>query len=214
MSLESPAPVASANANEAAESPPARRLLDDPVSIRALAHPIRLELVAMVGRAGRLTAAEAARELGISQALASHHLRQLAKYGFVEQVPGVDKRERPWQPVATSLSWDDAAVTTEVAAAGAVLEQVSAERTVNQFLSWQRRRDQWGGRWQAVSGLSLTSAFLTSAELTELVTEVNAVIARHLARRSDEGPPRRPAGAAPVDITVIVVPAGTAPVEP
>src|SRR5690348_18430043 len=62
-----------------------RRLLDDPLSIRALAHPLRLELQSIVGRSGKITAADAARELGISHALASHHLRPLAKYGFVEQ---------------------------------------------------------------------------------------------------------------------------------
>ena len=72
-----------------------RRLLDDPRSIRAMAHPLRLELRSIVGRSGRITAAEAARELGISHALASHHLRQLAKYGFVEQVDGPDRKQRP-----------------------------------------------------------------------------------------------------------------------
>ena len=81
-----------------------RRLLDDPLSIRALAHPLRLELQSIVGRSGKITAADAARELNISHALASHHLRQLAKYGFVEQVEGADARERPWRLVHTSYS--------------------------------------------------------------------------------------------------------------
>ena len=74
-------------------------------SIRALAHPLRLELQSIVGRAGRITTADAARELGISHGLASHHLHQLAKYGFVEQVGGADNRERPWRLVSTSISW-------------------------------------------------------------------------------------------------------------
>src|SRR6266516_4014403 len=76
------------------------RVLDDPVAIRALAHPLRTGLMDIVGRLGRATTAEAARELGISHGLASHHLRQLAKYGFVEQVTGKDHRERPWRLVA------------------------------------------------------------------------------------------------------------------
>lgn len=49
-----------------------------------------------------MTAADAGRRLGISQALASHHLRQLAKYGFVEAAPGRDNRERPWRTASTS----------------------------------------------------------------------------------------------------------------
>src|SRR5215472_1823043 len=83
-----------------------RRLLDDPLSMRALAHPLRLQLQAIVGRAGSITTADAARELGISHGLASHHLHQLAKYGFIRQVSGADNRERPWQLVATSLSYE------------------------------------------------------------------------------------------------------------
>ena len=60
------------------ESNPARRVVTDPLALRALAHPLRLKIWGLVGREGRLTAADAARQLSISQALASHHLRQLA----------------------------------------------------------------------------------------------------------------------------------------
>jgi DNA-binding MarR family transcriptional regulator len=87
MSLES-----TEGHGEQGQSGQRRRLLDDPLSIRALAHPLRLELQSIVGRTGKITAADAARELGISHALASHHLRQLAKYGFVEQTEGADAR--------------------------------------------------------------------------------------------------------------------------
>src|SRR6202161_4961001 len=97
MSLESGAPQPKGQR---------RRLLDDPRSMRARAHPLRLELQSIVGRAGRITTADAARELGISHGLASHHLHQLAKYGFVEQVGGADRRERAWELVATASSDD------------------------------------------------------------------------------------------------------------
>src|SRR6266704_347145 len=80
---------------------------------RALAHPLRLKLHTLVGREGSVTAAQAARELGISQALASHHLRQLAKYGFIERADAGDERERPWRVTATSYSWEAAATDLE-----------------------------------------------------------------------------------------------------
>src|SRR5262245_4524256 len=104
MSLESASSGLADGALPASLVAQRRRLLDDPRTIRALAHPTRLELHNIVGRAGQITAADAARELGISHALASHHLRQLAKYGFVHQVEGADNRERPWQLVHTSHS--------------------------------------------------------------------------------------------------------------
>src|SRR5258708_25791536 len=49
------------------------RLLDDPVAIRALAHPLRQELLSITGRAGQITTAAAARELCIRHGLGSHH---------------------------------------------------------------------------------------------------------------------------------------------
>ena len=86
------------------KDPRRTRLLNDPLAIRAMAHPVRLDLQSLLGREGPMTAADAARRLGISQALASHHLRQLAKYDFVEPAPGKDNRERPWRLVSTSQS--------------------------------------------------------------------------------------------------------------
>jgi DNA-binding transcriptional ArsR family regulator len=54
----------------------------DPL-LRALAHPLRLRMVSLVWNAP-LSAAELARELGISHALASQHLRRLDAVGLVE----------------------------------------------------------------------------------------------------------------------------------
>src|SRR5579862_8518083 len=72
--------------------------ISDPKAIRALAHPLRLDLLELLSATGPATAAHCGRVLGQSQASCSFHLRQLAKYGFVEEaVPGKDKRERRWQ---------------------------------------------------------------------------------------------------------------------
>jgi DNA-binding transcriptional ArsR family regulator len=129
------------------------RLLDDPLAIRALAHPLRLDLMKIVARLGRATTADAAREMGISHGLASHHLRQLAKYGFLEQVKGKDHRERPWRLVATSYNWSGARGTAEGSVAVDVLEQMTAERTIEAFLDWQRRRKVWPQAWREHTGV-------------------------------------------------------------
>src|SRR5258707_885606 len=69
--------------------------ISDPKAIRALAHPLRLDLLQLLGSGGPATAAQCGRVLGVSQASCSVHLRQLAKYGFVEDAgPGRDRRER------------------------------------------------------------------------------------------------------------------------
>jgi len=54
----------------------------DPV-VRSLAHPLRLKMMTLMWP-GPLSAAELARELGISHALASQHLRKLDVAGLVE----------------------------------------------------------------------------------------------------------------------------------
>lgn len=52
-------------------------------ALRARAHPLRLRMLSLLTGAA-LSAAELARELEVSQALASYHLRQLADAGLVE----------------------------------------------------------------------------------------------------------------------------------
>src|SRR6187200_452561 len=52
--------------------------------LRATAHPIRLEMLSLLTGAA-LSAAEVARELGITQANASYHLRLLRTAGLLEE---------------------------------------------------------------------------------------------------------------------------------
>jgi DNA-binding transcriptional ArsR family regulator len=83
---------------------------DDQVStLRASAHPVRLQILSLLTGA-ELSAAEIARELGLTHANASYHLRVLASAGIVVEAGeerirgGVAKRYRhPWEhkPVGT-----------------------------------------------------------------------------------------------------------------
>jgi DNA-binding transcriptional ArsR family regulator len=183
-----------------------RRILDDPRSMRALAHPLRLELQAIVGRAGRITTADAARELGISHGLASHHLHQLAKYGFVEQVSGADNRERPWQLVATSVSYEGLDEQPGGAAAVAAFEQVAAEQTLEGFLGWQERRNNWSPGWRTCTGLGRSTLYLTEDELAALVGAIDKLIMDYAEERPLDDLSARPPGAVPVDFGLFVVP--------
>ncbi|MEU4394131.1 helix-turn-helix domain-containing protein [Kribbella sp. NPDC023855] len=181
-----------------------RRLLDDPLAIRAMAHPVRLELQTLLGKEGPLTAAEAARRLGISQALASHHLRQLAKYDFVEAVAGKDNRERPWRLVSTSQSWRDLELNPEAAAAADVLEQLLAERALGNLADWQQRRSSEDRVWRENSGIARTGIYLTGEELAELEAQIDALLMRYVDERPIDDKSTRPPGSRLVDITRIV----------
>jgi DNA-binding transcriptional ArsR family regulator len=200
---------------ESAADPPdaakGQRILDDPVVIRALAHPLRLKLHQLVGREGAMTAAQAARALDISQALASHHLRQLAKYGFVEPAEAGDHRERPYRRTRRGFSWENAVKDPEGAAAADVLEQLLAERAVDQLVAWQRRRGEADPRWRDNTGLGQHLVYLTPDEMLEVRAQLDALLGRLVERRPTGDPAARPPGAVPVDITIIAVPVPPTP---
>ena len=181
-------------------------MLDDPVAIRALAHPLRTRLLGIIGRLGRATTADCARELEISHGLASHHLRQLAKYGFVEQVAGKDHRERPWRRIATSYDWRQATATPEGAAAVDLLEQLQAEQALEAFLDWQRRRAAWPEAWREHTGIGTSGVYLTRDELAGLVKDVDALLLRYINERPLDDLASRPAGSVPVSFTLFAIP--------
>src|SRR3954469_8632498 len=104
------------------------RQLTDPLAMRAMAHPVRLALMQAINDAGTLTATEAAERVGESPSNCSFHLRQLAKYGFVEAAPGGQGRERPWRAVNTGFSMTDVHEDPETAMAAGALARVVTER--------------------------------------------------------------------------------------
>ena len=74
----------------------------DPKILRAIAHPVRNRILTELTASGSMRAADLARELDIPANQASFHLRQLAKYGLVEEDPEAarDKRDRVWRPTS------------------------------------------------------------------------------------------------------------------
>lgn len=68
-------------------------------ALRGLAHPIRLQLLALLADERQLTSTRASALTGETVANCSFHLRQLAKYGFVEATDGDDRRHHPWRLV-------------------------------------------------------------------------------------------------------------------
>src|ERR1700686_3441278 len=82
--------------------------LTAPRALRAYAHPVRMALMGLQRTEGPLTATRAAELLGESSGTCSFHLRQLAKYGLVEEAGGGTGREKPWRATATTTDWDAA----------------------------------------------------------------------------------------------------------
>src|SRR2546422_9174430 len=87
--------------------------LADVRSVRAMAHPLRMRILGSLRIDGPATSAMLARRLNTDSGQTSHHLRQLARYGFVIDAPDLGKgprgRERWWRAAQDSTSWDDLA---------------------------------------------------------------------------------------------------------
>lgn len=86
----------------------------DPV-LRALAHPLRLRMLSLMWP-GPMSAAELARELDVSHALASQHLRRLDAAGLVELAEERMRRggrERRYRTVHASPLSDRGALLAE-----------------------------------------------------------------------------------------------------
>jgi len=176
-----------------------RRVIADPLALRALAHPLRLKLHALVGREGTVTAAEAARQLGVSQALASHHLRQLAKYGYVEPADAGDNRERPWRVTHTSSTFEQ----NEESEA---LERILVERSAAYLADWHLRRAGADPGWTEHTGVAQSLVYLTLEEMADLARAWDELITPLVRRRPLGETAARPADAVPVDVTLIAVP--------
>ncbi|GAA1673727.1 helix-turn-helix domain-containing protein [Nonomuraea maheshkhaliensis] len=179
-------------------------MLNDPATMRAFAHPVRLALHELLMRAGATTAADAAREVGISQALASYHLRQLARYGFVEQAEARDERERPWKATSLTQEWPDAGTDHETSAARGLLEQVMAERAMGRLAEWHERRADEPDAWRNAGGIGNSYLYVTPDELNALDEAVRHLLEPLMARIAD--PSERPEGARPVVLTTLTIP--------
>jgi len=156
--------------------------LTDPRALRAMAHPIRLALVGMLRREGPLTATRAAALLGESSASASFHLRQLAKYGLVEEAGGGRGRERPWRVTAMATQWPDVAEGAEQQAATGLLSSVIAERYFEDLMRWLSAKPDESPEWRQAAHFGDTIIYATAEELAELARQETALLEPFLER--------------------------------
>lgn len=85
-----------------------RTQVQDLDTMRALAHPLRMRLLGLLRADGPATASELGRRVGESSGSTSYHLRQLERFGFVEDAPDQpSRRSRVWRASADVTSWSE-----------------------------------------------------------------------------------------------------------
>lgn len=79
----------------------------DAGALRALAHPLRVQLFDILSQYGPQTASSLAERTGESSGSTSYHLRALAKQELIREIPGRGSaRERWWERSDKSVSFD------------------------------------------------------------------------------------------------------------
>jgi hypothetical protein len=154
--------------------------------LRAMSHPLRMRILGSLRIDGPATSAMLARRLDTDSGQTSHHLRQLARFGFVVEAPDLGKgsrgRERWWRAGHVSTSWDDLAeLGPEGAEAVYAFENV-AQRVWAQTLSQYRveaSRQEWSPEWVDAAASGDFPIRTTPQGLGELMAELRDVIARH-----------------------------------
>lgn len=162
-------------------------------SLKALSHPLRVEIFDILSVHGAATASSLAERLGESSGATSYHLRQLARHGFVREVEGRGTaRERWWERVPGGVMLD----VPEAASSA------SAQAVTRSLLrQWEQRRgqllDEFVERgydtfpeWIEPSVLSTANLRLTKEQLAEVTESWEAwtkSVLMPLRGRSDPG---------------------------
>jgi Helix-turn-helix domain len=179
------------------------REIRDPRAMRALAHPLRLRLLEHATREGTLTSTRASELTGESTGSCSFHLRQLAKYGFLEETAGRG-RERPWRPARLDTRWSFSGTEFDSTAAAEELNAQLLARDLAALDAYLRDRTQEPEAWQEAGLLSTSMLFLTPDEFEQLAADFMQLVRKHLPRTAE--PTRRPDDARAVRLVTFAVP--------
>jgi DNA-binding transcriptional ArsR family regulator len=191
---------------EGAPEDPQIRKITDARTLRALAHPVRIALFEQLAFGGAMTATEVGEEIGESATTCSFHLRQLAKYGFVEEAGGGTGRSRPWRLTSVGMSFSPSGDMEAEIASDAVV-RMFRERQFERYQAWRSTKAAYPLEWRQAATDSQYLFYLTAPELRQLSSEMHELLQRWAmleGRLLD--PSRRPAASVPVEMMLVAHP--------
>ncbi|MFD8981387.1 ArsR/SmtB family transcription factor [Streptomyces sp. NPDC059564] len=152
----------------------------DARSLRGLAHPLRIRMLATLRHDGPATASQLAERLGESSGSTSYHLRQLAAHGFVEDAPEHGKgRERWWKAAHDGTQFDESLIYAEDpatrGAADLFLHEIATIHT-QEMSTWLGNAHSWPLEWRRGSDVSDFTLHLTAEQTLELIQKMHDLI--------------------------------------
>lgn len=159
---------------ESAQPDPPRRADTSPEQLKALAHPVRLRMLALLRLDGPQTATTLAHALTLNTGATSYHLRQLHAHGFVEDAPELGGgRDRYWRAAQPSTWVEPAELEPDV--------ESGFLRAVHSTHAWQRdaalqEHADLPHTWRAASTVSDWTIRLRPDRARQLVEQVEELI--------------------------------------
>jgi DNA-binding transcriptional ArsR family regulator len=164
-----------------------------PHSLRGLAHPLRMRLLASLRRDGPATASQLGDRLGESSGSTSYHLRQLAAHGFVEDDPERGKGRERWWRAAHQGTHFDASLTHDPdpavrGAANLFFHQVATFHA-EEVNTWIGTKHDWSQTWVDSADISDYTLRLTPDLAAELNTKMQELVESYRPLEPDEATP-------------------------
>jgi DNA-binding transcriptional ArsR family regulator len=202
MALEEPG---RSGPDDATSATPGMRTITDTRTLRALAHPVRIALLEELIVSGAMTATEVGERIGESATTCSFHLRQLARYGLVEEAGGGKGRARPWRVTSVGFSIAAGHDDPEAQLASGALMRLVRERQLGRYQTWLETKSSFPRQWREAADDSEYVFYLTAEELKQLNQDIfNLLMPRSRERLTD--PAQRPPGAVPVEMLIMSFP--------
>lgn len=153
-------------------------------ALKAFAHPLRMRLYDELEQDGPATSAQLAARVGESRGATSYHLRQLARHGLLEEVPGRGTaKERWWRAHPGGYRFNGDRLRRDpdpgTAQAAEALIGSLVQRWSSELGTWVEAARTMPHGWVQASMNHRSAKHLTRAELGELVAEVLAVLDRY-----------------------------------
>jgi DNA-binding transcriptional ArsR family regulator len=144
--------------------------------MRAMAHPVRLQILEILGDGGPLTATELGEQIGESPANTSFHLRTLAKYGFVEEAERGKGRNRPWRDVKGGLLVREEELDGEARRAAVAMSRAKRAMLLRRIERWVEERSSYSKRWQTVGFEMEFHTRMTVDELRKVSRQIGEIL--------------------------------------
>ncbi|MBQ1027276.1 helix-turn-helix domain-containing protein [Micromonospora sp. C95] len=152
--------------------PRQQRRVSDPADLKAVAHPLRVRLLAALREHGPATATELAHLLDTESGSTSYHLRILARHGFVTESKSGRRhpRERRWAAVHRTTGWSNTELSASDAGreAAGMMRRRQVEVLIGDVERFEAQLDDLDPAWVEAAGIGDIVTRLSRSSVAEL----------------------------------------------